>query len=370
MKIMFFTLSLQNGGAERVIASLSNEMAKKHDVIIATVHNSPDHYRLDETIKRDFLDKTQQIEKSRLVRKIEKLSPKRISRLINIIEKESPEVIITFLPLPSFYIMAAKRFSKVVKDIPVILSERADPGKEYQNKVIFGAMKEFFKNADGFVFQTEDARKFYDGIVKRETKIIENPINESFLSHRMPKNRRKIVVSCGRLEAQKNFKLLMRAFKGLVEKYPEYELEIYGEGSQKHELARFAKELDIDSKAHLKGRVENVADKIADAELFILSSNYEGMPNALMEAMALGIPCIATDCPVGGPRALIKNGKNGVLINVGDEKQLVEAMTKIVSDKVFASRLSKNSREWSKGYTVEKVADKWEKYIEKVLGKR
>lgn len=364
---MFFTLSLQGGGAERVIASLSNEMAKKNDITIVTVHNNEDYYNLDRSIRRIRIDKKTQDSKSGMKKIIEKLSIKRIWNLARIIDSESPDVVITFLPLPSLYIMIAKRLNKKIKKTPVILSERADPNKEYQNKLVFVAMKKLFKNADGFVFQTEEAKKFYDGIIECKTAIIENPINESFLGHKIPRIRRKVIVSCGRLEAQKNYKLLIGAFSEISRELPEYTLEIYGEGNQKDELLKYADELEIKKKVFFKGRVNDLANKIADAGVFVLSSDYEGMPNALMEAMALGIPCISTDCPVGGPRALIKNGWNGILIDVNNRRQLSNAIMEVLTDTNVSSAISKHGIISSNNYSVEKIAKKWRTFMQSVL---
>lgn len=367
MKIMFLTLSLRNGGAERVLANLSNEMVKKNDVTVVTVHNNKDHYELDSKVKRICLDKRIQSEKSELINKLQKLSFGRIRKLVEIISDESPDVVIAFLPLPSLYLMMAKRLSKKIRKIPAVLSERADPNKEYCNKLVFIAMKKLFKHADGFVFQTEEAKSFYDGIIGCRTAIIANPINELFLSHKMPKTRRKVIASCGRLEKQKNYELLIRSFAEVVKSYPEYSLEIYGDGSQKDELIRITDELGVGNKVGLMGRVVDVVDKIADAGVFVLSSNYEGMPNALMEAMALGIPCVSTDCPVGGPRALIENGENGFLVKVNNKSQLADAIMKIIIDNELALKFSKNERISSEQYTVEKIAGKWSMFISAVV---
>lgn len=364
---MFFTLSLQGGGAERVIASLSNEMAKKNEVIIVTVHNSKDHYELDKSIKRICLDKKLRNDKSRIKNKLQKISPRRVKELASIIGGESPDIVIAFLPLPSLYIMMTKHFSKKVRRIPVILSERADPKREYHNIIIFTIMKKLFKYADGFVFQTEEAEHFYSGIINCKTEVIANPINESFLNHKLPAIRRKVVVSCGRLEEQKNYKLLISSFAKVVEDYPDYSLEIYGEGSKKDELIEYAEELGVGNKVHIMGRVKEIVDKIIDAGLFVLSSDYEGMPNALMEAMALGIPCISTDCPVGGPKALIKNGHNGILVDVGNEEELSNKMVEIISNTRIAIKLSRNEIDSVKEYSVEKIAAKWKAFVQSVL---
>ena len=369
MKIMFFTLSLRNGGAERVLSILSNEMSKKHVVSVVTVHNSPDHYKLNKNIKRIRIDKKERNDGAYIKNKFQKISVNRIKRLIKVLKLEKPDVVITFLPLPSLYVMLAKRLSKAVRKIPIILSERADPSREYHNKIIARLAKNLYRDADGFVFQTEDAKDFFKDSIKCKTTIIENPIDGSFMNRAMPKNRRKTVVSCGRLEKQKNFKLLMSAFSDVANQYPEHELEIYGEGSQRKELLVFAKDLGIEKKVHLMGRVDNLVERILDAGIFVLSSDYEGMPNALMEAMALGIPCISTDCPVGGSRAIIKDRYNGLLVKVNNKEQLTNAILNILSDDKLTFKLSKCGIKESKKYTINNIANKWEAFILNVTSK-
>lgn len=367
MKIMFFSLSLRGGGAERVLATLSGEMSKKNDVIVLTVHNSEDCYELSKKVRRLVLDKRVMNKKEKIRNKIKKISPARLAKLVRIIKEESPDIIITFLPLPSLYIMLAKRFSGRVRKTPVILSERGDPDREYSNKLIALLMRRLFKFADGFVFQTEDVEHYYKGIINCKTALIGNPIADSILNHKKSVRRRNCIVSCGRLELQKNYKLLIMAFAEIIKVYPEYTLEIYGEGSQKGELLKLINDLNICDNVFLKGRVDDIADRIADAGLFVMSSDYEGMPNALMEAMALGIPCVATDCPVGGPRLLLGSGGSGILVKVGNQSELVGAISDIISDHNLSTRLSKNGVKEAKKYAPFIIMKKWRTFIMDVI---
>lgn len=369
MKIMFYTLSLREGGAERVISVLANEMSRENDVSVVTVHKNKDHYVIDRRIKRIYVDKKTRKENAHIKNKINKLSFARIKRTIDIVKKEKPDVVIAFLPLPSLYLMVAKKYSKCVNKTPVIISERCDPNREYKNKVIAVMAKRLYRKADGFVFQTEEAKAFFADYLKCKTTIIANPINEVFLNHAVAKERKNTIVSCGRLEAQKNYQLLIRSFSDISPRFPEYNLEIYGEGSQRDELLKLADSLGVGDKVCLRGRVDNIADAIYDASVFVLSSNYEGMPNALMEAMALGIPCVSTDCPVGGPRALIKDGYNGLLVPVNNTKRLDDALCNIFSNQVFASKLSNNAVMSSKEFKVERIVAKWRALIRDVVVK-
>lgn len=368
MKIMFFTLTLRGGGAERVLTVLANEMSKESEVSILTIHNDDDYYEVNSKIHRLCIDNKKRDRNAIIANKMRKISPLRIKKLISIIRREKPDVVITFLPLPSLYITLAKTIDKYVKKVPVILSERGDPNKEYRNKLIALLAKKLYKEANGFVFQTKDAEDFFRKSISDNSIIIENPVNGDFLNHSVVEKRRDVIVSCGRLEKQKNFELLINAFSDIESKFPNYTLEIYGEGSKRDELLKYIRKINLDEKIILKGRVDNLADSIYDAKLFVLSSDYEGMPNALMEAMALGLPCISTDCPIGGPKALIKNGKNGILVEVNNKEQLSSSMSKVLSDPVLFLKLSENGMIKVKKYTAKNVAEKWKKFIKDIVG--
>ena len=191
MNIAFFIVSLRDGGAERVMTNLANEFVKDDKVSIITVQNSEDHYELDGSVKRFYLDNGAFDKRQQFRNKIRKVSFIRIARLIKIIKKQKPDVIVTFLPLPSIYIMIAKILSSVVKKTPVVLSERADPNVEYHDKVVERLIRILYKNADGFVFQTEEAKNYYKGFIECDTTIIGNPISNYFLNYRRVRNRKK-----------------------------------------------------------------------------------------------------------------------------------------------------------------------------------
>ena len=205
-------------------------------------------------------------------------------------------------------------------------------------------MKILYPLADGFVFQTKEAQEYFDKKIQKKSVIIPNPINEEFICEPYNGEREKKIVTVGRLEEQKNHKMLIKAFSKLPEGLSEYKLIIYGEGSLRPELEKQIKELNLLGRVFLPGQVDDVKNRIYKAGLFVLSSNYEGMPNALMEAMALGVPCASTDCPCGGPRFLIKNEYNGLLYNVNNELELKLAINKIIGDEELSKKISKNAR--------------------------
>ena len=157
--------------------------------------------------------------------------------------------------------------------------------------------------------------------------IIPNPIEKISIGK---VKKEKVIINVGKLMDQKNQKLLIKAFSKIADKYPEYKLKIYGEGPKRKELESLVKELGLSEKVEMPGWTPDIFDKVAAAELFVLSSDYEGLSNALLEAMMLGVPCISTDC--AGSNEIIRNNINGILVPAGGLKELVSAMQRILND--------------------------------------
>ncbi len=284
----------------------------------------------------------------------------RFYRLKKYLNTSRSEIYLAMLPITIVMILLLKRYCNA----PVIVSERGDPsktvGKSKINKYI---MRQLYKKADGFVFQTRDAMSFYEEILPVNGVIIPNAVNLDFVNQQPSIERNKTIVSIGRLTEQKNFPVLINSFSNIVKKFPEYQLIIYGEGQLRNSLNDQIIKLNLKNKVLLPGHVNNIKEHINNASMFVLSSNYEGMPNALMEAMALGIPVIATDCPVGGPRNLINSGENGILIPINNRFEMEKAMEKIISDKEFAEKIGINALNITKKYSPDRIYQEWETYL-------
>lgn len=360
MKITLLIGSLSGGGAERVVCNLANYLANNgHEVTVLTVSDQQT-YKINSNVKHIVLYGESN---SKLPHKM--INVIRLYRMNHYFRKANVDIYITFLPKLNSFILAQKRFIKC----PVILAERADPATfcntSEKNRKIF---EKYYPLADGYIFQTEDARNYYktQGINIENSVVIPNAINPEFIRPQYRGERRKVIVGAGRLTKQKNFSLLIRAFSEISEDFPEYELEIYGDGPLKNDLINEAKELGVNEKVKLLGYVENLGDKIQDATMFVLSSDFEGMPNALMEAMALGLPVISTDCPAGGSKYLIENGNNGLLVSVNDINTLKKAMGDLLANSEFRNELGKNARLVCEKLEPRKIYSKWEKNIRKM----
>lgn len=361
MKILFYINEIGGGGAERVMANLANGFSQKgHEVVLVTSFPRENEYFLLETIKRYNLD-----EKATVRREIIRKNCRRIIKLRIICKKEKCDVAVSFMEGPNFRLI----FSALFLNMKTVISLRSDPGKEYQN-IFHKVTADFIYNlADACVFQTEEARSFFSVRLQNKSSIILNPVSGSFYKGKISEGTGGIV-SVGRLEKTKNFELLIYSFTKIAGEFPNERLVIYGDGPHRQNLNYLITELKMEHKIKLAGKVENVAEKIENAKLFVLSSDYEGMPNALMEAMALGIPAIATDCPCGGPRVLFENEKSGKLVPVAQIKEMSEALRYLLKNPQKRQQLAQNAKKRAEDFRGEKICERWQELFLSLLEKR
>ena len=356
MKILFYIGNLRKGGAERVVATLSNKLVEKNEVIIIITTDEKVEYSLDKSIKL-FSLKNFDGNKNPLVKNIIYLK-----RLKDYIKEIDPDIILGFLPEPSYRLLILKPFIKS----PVIISDRNDPKIEYASLKSRTIMKFLYKRADGFVFQTDEARDYFCKKIQDKSIVIANPVDDRFLKTKYVGYKSTEFINVGRLNEQKNQILLIESFKDVIKKYPNYKLLIYGEGSLKNELSMYIKDNKLNNNVKLCGNVDDIDNILKDKKGFILSSKYEGMPNALMEAMAVGVPCISTDCPCGGPRELIKNNINGLLVKSNDKNELVSAMYKIIENDKMCKKIAMSAKKNMNNYSCDKIVSKWFEFMKEV----
>lgn len=357
MKVVLFIYDLTGGGAERVTVNLANYLIKrKYDVTILTVVEDEVAYEIDEKIKVRSLSKKEEFRGTVFNHMMW------YSRLLRFDRCEQAECYVSMLLIPTKIIMLARRFIKG----KVIFSERNDPAS-YPLKTQRW-LKRLTKNADGYVFQVPGAAKWYEDTVKnKKWEIIPNAVNQDFMNIKTENRQRKqAIVAVGRLESQKNHKLLINAFARLPKEYEDYQLKIYGQGSLEAELRTQISELGMDHKVFLMGYCRNVGEKIKNAAIYVMSSDYEGMPNSLIEAMVLGLPCIATDCPCGGSAWLIQDGINGILVPARDEKALRDAVIRILSDIGVAEKMGSEAKKIAISLNPDFIYKKWQAFIERV----
>lgn len=346
-KIIFITNVLGNGGAGRVMATIANYLAcEKYEVDILSFLDNYETYDIHNEIKNKVIYCKS---KNSLLKKIE-----RIIRLRKIIKDNKDAIIISF----EYFVNMQTIVATLGLKNKVIISERNDPSQQ-RNKFILDKMRGFLYNfANILVCQTEDAKNYFSKKVQRKSTIILNPIMPN-LPERFTGIRKKEIVTFCRIEAQKNLKMMIDAFVLLNKEYPEYTLSIYGDGSKKQELIEYVRNIGYIEKVNFYSFTDNIHSKIVDKAMFVSSSNYEGISNSMIEALGIGLPSVLTDCPCGGARMIVKDEKNGLLIPVGDTIRLYKGMKKIIEDKEFAEKISKNAEKIKETLSQEKICKEW-----------
>lgn len=354
MKIVFCIPSLGSGGAERVVSVLASELAERqHDVHIAMIANRNLNYSLVDSVAIHYLDCESDLHLSFIKRYII-----RLKRIRSLMKKLTPDVVISFMAETNIDVCLALTGI----NMPIIVSERNDPALDPASKIKQKLRNIAYRKPDYFVFQTPDAQKYFSSRIQSRSSIILNPLSEH-LPEPYEGLREPRIVNVSRLNAQKNIPLLISAFEEFSRNHPQYTLEIFGEGNQEEAIRKRIHELGLDKKVILKGFCKDVHNLIRKAALFAMTSDYEGMPNALLEAMAIGLPCISTDCPCGGPRMLIKPNWNGLLIPVGDREEMYQAMCHLANNPESASEMGRNAQHIREMADLNKIISEWEKII-------
>ena len=364
-KIVFHLNCLEQGGAERVVTTLANRLvADGYQVYIATEWTAENEFVIDERINRVHVGLTEEQEK----KSAKKQFLDRIINLRKFLKKEKPDMVIAFAQKANYRALMATRFTK----IPVIVSVRTNPYLHYVGKTDKILIPLFYPKAAGNVFQTVGAKEFFKPKIQKKSRIILNPINNKYIGVPKPETRRKAVVQSGRLVDFKNQLMLIEAFMMVHEKHPDYVLEIYGgdshdgtkelleESIAKHKAGNFIK---------LMGASDILEKELTDASVFAFSSDWEGLPNALMEAMALGLPVVATDCPCGGPKTLIEDGENGLLVPIKDPEALAAGINRLIEDPELAEKLGDNARKLADIANTDAICEQWKDYIEELCRK-
>lgn len=348
---------MSKGGAQRVMSNLVNYFGSNENEVVLIndyMEEKKSQFYINGSVKRVYLQ--QHISKSRIWANMV-----RVIRLRSMVKTYKPDVIVSFLGMPNYRMLAATIGLKIRK----VVSVRSDPNLEYGKKRLSKLIASgLFDLADACVFQTEQAKDYFSKKICNKSYIILNPVDEAFYSvEKTERKKTKDIVATGNLRTIKNHRMLIDAFASIANCIPEDNLYIYGEGPCRGELEDQINKLGLKDRVFLPGQIDNVHKVLKKAKLYVLSSNAEGLPNGLMEAMASGVACIATDCPCGGPRQLFNDEQCGRLVEVGDAQGLALMMKKLITDERARLYLEKSARNRSLDFRYDKVMMAWEKVI-------
>jgi GalNAc-alpha-(1->4)-GalNAc-alpha-(1->3)-diNAcBac-PP-undecaprenol alpha-1,4-N-acetyl-D-galactosaminyltransferase len=363
MKITLVIYAMGLGGAQRVMSILANYWATHGwDVTLITLADSsrPSFYHLEAQVQ---LIQLGIIGDSPSPLTLLSTGWQRIRVLRAAIIASKPDIIVSFLNTVNVLtLMATWKLN-----IPVIVSEHIYPGFTDVNQVWQMLMKLTYRHADWVTLLTESALPFYPAAKGYRSIVMPNPVvapdpavvTEQLLVSPMS-------ISIGRLQPQKGFDLLIKAFSQLRSKYPDWQLTILGEGPMRGELEQLRSQLQLTDRVHLPGQVQNVNAYLRQADIFVLSSRFEGFPMSLCEAMACGLPVLATDC-LSGPREIITNGVDGMLVAVEDVDALVSGLDALMSDPAKRQQLAQTAPQILNRFGLEQVMNMWSERIEQAI---
>lgn len=364
MKIAFITSSLGYAGAAKMLCFVAESlMLRGHEIHIINIKTTNDdevsERSLPESIKIHIAETSGQKGLRRIAQ---------IMAIKGISEEIGAQVLIGFTMYPNLYAYLVGKWI----GIPSIMSERGDPNKTFSKSWLSKLLVCIINQCSGGVFQTGGAQMFYGRHLREKGTVIPNPI---FINEQIPSvkysDREKSIVSVGRLEnQQKRYDVLLKAFKLFSTRHPEYILKIYGEGSDKEKIISWVKELKIEDKVLFMGLTEHPLLDIVSEGMFVITSDYEGISNALLEAMAVGLPCISTDHTPGGAKLLITDHEDGLLTPVGDAEQIGAAMCEFAENPSLAEKCGKNARKVTQRFAPDVIIDMWEKYIIQIVNSK
>ncbi|MCL2253412.1 MAG: glycosyltransferase [Lachnospiraceae bacterium] len=356
MRIAILIGALQKGGTERVAVNIIDHMLSRgHEIILVTQYKKENEYPLNKTAKRIISDITEaETTDSRIINFY-----RRFKKLRRIWQSEKPDLILSFIGKNNMMAVMTGRFLS----IPVTVAVRGMPEAEYPSALEKYAAFFIYRFAEGILLQTEESRNFFPPHLRRKLSILRNPISSRFFRERYEGERDKTIVAVGRIDDNKNHRLLIQAFARLADKYPEYQVIIYGEGDLKETLKEEAALLKLSDRIHFPGNSDCIEEDIYRASIYVLCSDTEGSPNTLIEAMLLGLACIATDCPCGGPGDLIEHGENGFLTQVRSIEKMKENLQHLLENPHLINQIGVNAHKLKDIYDPQTIYESWEKYL-------
>lgn len=356
MKIIYLTASLGSGGAERVVSLLANKMVERgHQVEIICLKFNDVYYQTDFRVKVTL---AMQQTKNRLTE---------IFWLRKYLKKQNPDVVIPFTEgVYCFTIL-----SLLGTGIPIIASERLDPAAMSKTRKILKRL--LLPYADWLVVQTQSIKDYFPESIQKKTSIIYNPVNDEVFSLPQPslkgrgEDRLNRIISVGRLYPQKNQAMMIRAFAKVAAEFPDWQLVIYGEGPLRESLELIVDSLELQDRVLLPGRTEHVVEELNKSKIFCMSSDYEGMSNAMIEAVCVGLPIVTTN--VSGVKELVKDRENGFVVPCGDVDAMSSALYSVIKDSILLCAFADNSLKKRNSFSLDSIVFEWMTLIERIINK-
>jgi glycosyltransferase involved in cell wall biosynthesis len=364
MKILFALSSLHAGGAERVAATLTNAWVERGDevTLVATFSGRGTcFYPISEKARIVFL--------ADLVASTRRYFINRLQRLValrRLLMSERPNVVVSFLP----DVNVASVIASLGLRIPVIICERTDPLVSQKTKFLQLSTYFAYHHARMLSVQTQAvATRMHSAFPRlKQLRVVPNPIPEELQKHplSLPPRERRRLVAAGRLTEDKQFDLLIAVFSTLAPQWHKWDLVIYGEGQLHPQLERQIQTLGMTGRVTLAGVRKTLWEEMARSDVFVMTSRLEGFPNVLLEAMALGLPCVVFDCP-SGPNEITCNGEDAMLVTLNDLQGLTAALATVMGDAPLRIALGSRARESVvRRFSLATVLNKWDELFKEI----
>ncbi len=363
-RLTFVIHQISAGGAERVLTLLANELCKKGWSVTLLTFDSgsePVFFELHSGVQHWPLSLMREQGGWWKAIKVHFLRPWVLRRAIR---KSRPDAVIAFLERMNILTLMATIGLK----IPVIVSERNHPVFN-TSKFLSLSRQAVYKMSACLVLQTHDAGAFFSSSIPKS--VIPNPILVPEYPAPVLKSEAssQTLVAMGRLCSQKGFDFLLNAFAPLGNKFPDWVLEIWGEGAQRGNLECLRDELGLRERVRFPGLTKEHYKTMAEADIFVLSSRYEGFPNVLGEAMACGLPVVSFDCP-SGPSEMIQDGVNGLLVPPENIQELSSSLERLMASVELRNTLGEQARKITESYSLDKIVQSWEELIGEVVNEQ
>lgn len=359
MKIDFYISSLSSGGAEHVLTNLAGDFSEKgHDVSIVSYEKRPQFYEVPASVrivKYDYKDKG----------KIKSLVLDFIATRKQL-KSSKADVAISFLSRCNLMLILASLFTKT----KTIVCDRNNLLMKYP-KYVFVVSCWLYSLADAVCVQTNEIKKTYPKYLQKKMYVLENPLDFEELQAQLEGEfieKENTVISIGRLEKQKDFISLIKAFEIVAKSFPDWKLKIFGQGNRCEELQRLIDDLQLTQQVELCGVTCSPFLEMKKSKIFVLSSFYEGFPNVLCEAMHAALPCISTRCACG-PSDLINNEENGYLVEIGDVSAMAEKMIGLIIDENLRNKVGSAAETGVERLERSIICEKWIQMAHQVTGK-
>lgn len=364
MNIVFFYGSMGVGGAEWTIAAVSRDFADRGDqVSIIVSDDGASAYDIDPRVQLIPLHVAGE---SRSAADTAKLFLNTGKLLRREVKKLRADVVLAFEPK----LAVISRAALMGTGVKVIGLERTNPFvvRTSRREQVIARM---CAHADGFIFQTEGAKGFYPRKLQEKSAVIPNGVDPDIGKDQLSYEARPAcsAIATGRLAASKNYELIIDAVGEILPDYPDFQLDIYGSGDRKEQIQNYIKVRNLQEHVHLRGQHKNIREELVKHRIFLMASEFEGMPNGLAEAMACGCLCISSDCEFG-PSELITQGKDGILFPVGGRDKLISALRNVLADDGYAAKLAGNARSVSRRLDRNLIYTRYHEYVEKIVNSR